>query len=481
MGRFRIRSIRSRLYRLPIRWKLAVWSALLLSLLFAGYNLVQYVVISQWLVNQEEQAIRANLDSLTSYFEEKNADPAVILDSGSFVHSLNQKYQMIRILSADGIPILTQTDRLPEHWVEPRTADSTTLISSWHMEDHLLILRGPLQTSRFSGTIEIVTNVETTDRLSNMMLVVMFIGGAAALVLSAAGGIFLSRKLVKPVQSMAETMGRIKQNGMQERVAVTDNGDELSDLARTFNELMSELEASFQQQKQFVEDASHELRTPLSIVEGHLSLLRRWGKDDPVILEESLNVSLLEMQRLKGIVNELLELSRAEQESDLHGVLSVEIEPVIRFVVSNFELLHSDFTFHQDIDGIHSTRIRITPQHLEQVLVILLDNAVKYAGDSTDIRITAYTSVAQWLTLEVQDYGIGIPPEDLPHIFDRFYRVDKARSRAAGGTGLGLAIAERLVRRYGGRIEADSEPGSGTVFRIHWPLASGYALKNQPE
>ncbi|CAM2870886.1 HAMP domain-containing histidine kinase [Paenibacillus sediminis] len=454
---------------LPIRWKLAVWASLLLCILFLLYNGVQYLVINKWMMNQEENAITKNMDAIQGYFKQKDETAEEIPNSRSFIEDINQTHQMIRILDDKGTPILTVSDNLPDTWVRPQVAHSTRMISAWHLEDHLLILRSPLILNHFTGTIEIVNDLEITDRLSDVLLAVMFAGGVGAILLSALGGIFLSKQLIRPIQSITDTMIKIKQKGLQERVHFLDNSDELSNLAKVFNDLMDQLEVSFQQQKQFVEDASHELRTPISILEGHISLLNRWGKYKPEILEESLSVSSQELQRLKGIVNELLELTRAEAETPNTAVPSINISETIQYNLTNFAKLYPEFVFKQDLEQIIEVHVRIVPQHLEQILVILLDNAVKYSVHEKEIKVAGFVK-GDRVWIQVIDKGIGIPQEAIPYIFDRFYRVDKARSREQGGTGLGLAIAKRLVRRYNGEIDVISTENVGTTVMIGFPI-----------
>ncbi len=265
---------------------------------------------------------------------------------------------------------------------------------------------------------------------------------------------------------MTDTMTRIRKKGLhEERVQVSDNNDELSNLGRVFNGLIDQLERSFLQQKQFVEDASHELRTPISIIEGHISLLNRWGKHDPAILDESLSVSVQELERLKGIVNDLLELTRAESGTSEQNVPAIDIRHTVQYTLTNFAMLHPDMIFREELTPLEKVQIHITPQHLEQLLLIVLDNAVKYSGSSKEILVTG-TLERNEVYIHITDYGIGIPAEDLPYLFDRFYRVDKARSREQGGTGLGLAIAKQLVKRYNGDIRVSSIEHIGATVTL---------------
>lgn len=468
-----IRKIYSYISTVPIKRKIVLWSSCMLILLFVAYNFAQYVVINQWMINREKVSIQKSMGELQDFFKEKKGElnAQSIINSTSFIEKVNEQNQLIRILDAEGKPIVTVTDELSADVVGPQASDRPLLISVWHYEDHLLVMRSPLVSGAFQGTIEIVNNLETFDQWSNAIFWVMIIAGLGAVLLSGIGGFLLARQLLRPIQSLADAIRNVKKKGLHERVPHSGANDELSQLAILFNDLMSQLETSFIQQKQFVEDASHELRTPVSIIKGHLSLLHRWGKDDPQILEKSLAVTLQEFDRLEGIVHELLALTRAEQNepSDLQyeNILPVEL---IRQTVTRFGVLHPEIIFDLDVTSLHSSAmIRAVPHQLEQIILILLDNAVKYSVAEQEIRIVGKMRDHD-LIIEVIDKGIGIPAEDLPYVFDRFYRVDKARSREKGGTGLGLAIAKTLVGKNGGEISIASVEQAGTRVTLKFPV-----------
>ncbi|MGO4275712.1 sensor histidine kinase, partial [Paenibacillus sp. TAF58] len=257
------------------------------------------------------------------------------------------------------------------------------------------------------------------------------------------------------------TIRSVKEKGLTERVSNIQNGDELSSLAQLFNELMNQLEISFRQQKQFVEDASHELRTPITILEGHLSLLNRWGKSDPAVLDESLQASLQETRRLKGIVQELLTLTRVESQHTFENRKPVQLEPVILEAIKRVEFLNPDFEFQVNTEEMNDVFISINPLHLEQILIIVLDNAVKYTLKDKRIVIEGIR-LKNEVQITIEDHGIGIPQEDLPYVFDRFYRIDKARNRDIAGAGLGLSIVKQFVHNYKGEINITSEFNVGT-------------------
>jgi two-component system sensor histidine kinase ArlS len=467
--------LRSRLSRLPMKWKLTLGASLIFILLFMAYNIAQYVIINQWLIKEEERAIQKNMDEIQVYFQEKNAilDLEQIRASKSFIEKAHQRDQLIRILDEKGNPVVTQTDETFKHWIAPRPVTRTLLSSEWNREEHFLVIRSPLVTPKFTGTIEIMNNLEKFDNINDILTAFMLAGAFGAILLSFLGGTLLSHQLLKPIHNLMHTIAKIKRNGLQERVYVPDNSDEISRLGTMFNDMMERLETSFLQQEQFVEDASHELRTPIAIIEGHLSLLNRWGKNDPMILEESLQASLQEVKRLKELVQELLKLTQADTVSP--DAVDDWVEPSVSIpkLIKSFNVPHPDFQFETDLSGIEGEKIHMAPHHLEQTLLILLDNAVKYSLDHKVIRMKG-SLLQDHLQIEVKDYGMGIPESELPHVFNRFYRVDKARSRSQGGNGLGLSIAKRLVEKYRGTIEIYSSKEGGTGVILSFPEHKSY-------
>jgi two-component system sensor histidine kinase ArlS len=455
---------------LPIKWKLMLGATLLIFLLFASYNFAQFLVLKQWMMKQEEDQIQVNMVQLQDYFQEKLAASSdmQMTDSQLYLEKITGRNQFVRILDKDGKPLVTVSNHFGTGWVVPKTVFTPELYDTMHKEEHILIYRSPLVSGKFVGTIELASNLETFDHFSETLLWVMLIGGILAIFISGISGLAISRQFMRPIRALATTIRSVKEKGLSERVTDIQNGDELASLAKLFNELMNQLEYSFLQQKQFVEDASHELRTPITIVEGHLSLLNRWGKSDPAVLDESLEASLQEVRRLKRLVQELLTLTKVEAKTRSESNPPVQLEPIIQETLKRFEVLNPDFAFIAKTETIQDVMLIMNPLHLEQILMIILDNSVKYSGTTKRIVIEGIP-MKNKVQIIVQDQGIGIPAADVPFVFDRFYRVDKARNREIAGTGLGLAIAKQLVQNYQGSLTLSSVEGEGTRVQLTFP------------
>lgn len=283
--------------------------------------------------------------------------------------------------------------------------------------------------------------------------------------------VMISNHFIKPIKKLSETIEDIKDNPMTtKRVPVPKTNDEIGSLTQLFNGVLDQMQRYIEQQDQFVSDVSHELRTPVTIIEGHLNLLQRWGKDDPDVLEESLQVSVQEVERMKELIQEMLELSRLEQTNIKRLKGKANAKEVISQVINNFQMIHPDFIFIFDDELQEDLEIDVYRNHLEQLLIILVDNAVKYSNEEMKVVRILVSKDSNNLVIGVKDYGVGISQKDITKIFDRFYRVDKARSRQKGGNGLGLTIAQKLIDIYNGELEVESSLGVGTTFKVKFPI-----------
>lgn len=397
-------------------------------------------------------------------FEERELDQI-----RNFLNKVNRPNQMIRLIDRDGNRIMSVSNAIPEDWTAPLPVANPQTSISRDPDPPLLIMRSPLTIFQFNGTVEIVKSLQDFDQLNSAILRFMIVFGLGGVVLCGLGGGLLAWQLLKPLQSMAQTIRNIKQRGLHERMRLNNKQDEIGTLMRMFNTMMDQVERSFRQQSQFVEDASHELRTPIAIIEGHLSLLQRWGKQDRAVMEESLNASIQELRRLKGLIKELLTLTRAEKEGLGEGQPVTRPEEAVRSILGNVSLIYPAIHLDLDWQGKTEVTIGITQEHLEQLLLILLDNAVKYSVNSNAVQVRGLVDKDS-VRLEIIDKGRGIPAEDLPYVWDRFYRVDKSRSRGEGGHGLGLSIAKRLVERYDGSIDISSREKEGTTVIVSFSI-----------
>ncbi len=292
---------------------------------------------------------------------------------------------------------------------------------------------------------------------------------AITFIISFAIGFWLATRFLRPIRRITTTIDKVNSEPQSDvRIEQIDSNDELSHLINEFNAMLDRIQRFIDQQTDFVGDVSHELRTPVAVLEGHLKLLSRWGKDDPEVLDESLAASLQETSRMKSLIQEMLDLTRADQVDTMYADAVVEVQQLSHQVVSDMSMIHPDFniTLEDELNG--PSWVQMYRNHLEQVLIILIDNAVKYSKARKEIHVSIATSDVE-VNVAIQDFGEGISPENMSRVFGRFYRVDKARSREKGGNGLGLAIAKQLIDGYHGSLTVDSSLGYGSIFRINLP------------
>lgn len=323
---------------------------------------------------------------------------------------------------------------------------------------------------RLIGYLQVENKLNTYYKNYHHFELVCALTMCLVILMSGLLGYFLSWIFLRPINDIHDTVREISKDPTKNiRVPVTKRNDEITELTIMFNKMLDQTQRYIEQQSQFVSDVSHELRTPVAIIQGHLEMLERWGKENPEVLDESLKASLVETKRMKNLVQEMLDLSRAEQVNINFRNQHTVVNDVVHQVYNNFKMLYPDFTFTLDDDLKEPITVNIYRDHLEQVLVILCDNAVKYSTDRKEVHISLSRGM-NTIEIGIQDFGEGIAPEDAKRVFDRFYRVDKARSRKKGGNGLGLSIAQRLVEGYHGSITLESSLGAGSLFRIILPI-----------
>lgn len=295
----------------------------------------------------------------------------------------------------------------------------------------------------------------------------LIIGLPLALGLAGVAGYFLAKHALSPVERMARRAHEINAEHLSARLDVENAHDELGHLATAFNETLARLERSFEQLRRFTSDASHELRTPLTAIRsvGEVGLREHAS---PEHYREVIGSMLEEAGRLTHLVESLLAIARADAGQVHLAPVGVAVLPFVREVTTLIEVLAEEKGQHLTVEGEETARVQADPAILRQIVINLLDNAIKYSPRAGTISVRVATAGAT-VAIEVQDCGPGIPAEHRTRVFDRFYRVDEARSRDAGGAGLGLAIAKWGAEAHRGRLELVCPSGGGCIFRLLLP------------
>ena len=290
----------------------------------------------------------------------------------------------------------------------------------------------------------------------------------AVLLLATLGGFIMASRVLKPIDRITRTAREISETALNRRINI-DTDDELGRLSSTLNAMIERIETAFDRQKQFTADASHELRTPLAVIqaESTLSLDKERTIED---YRKSLTLVSQEVDYMSSIIEKLLFLARSDAGHEiLHEVERVSLKELLAGIEPDVRLLAEEKGLKFWLDAPEDIVVTGDRVKLRQLFLNILQNAVNYTSTGGNIK-TSLSSHKKMALVTIADTGIGIPREHLPHIFQRFYRVDKSRSRAVGGTGLGLSIAKHIVEAHNGRIEVESHSGKGSIFRILLPL-----------
>lgn len=337
---------------------------------------------------------------------------------------------------------------------------------------------------------QIAIRLQEPLRIFGYMFAILFILELILLLSYIFSGARIIRNALRPIEELAQTAQNLNTNAdltpeqlevlagklddinatkLDTRIPVDDTQSELKTLAFAINGLLDRINESYRSQVRFVSDASHELRTPISVIQGYANLLDRWGKNDQKTLQESIDAIKEETANMKSLVEQLLFLARGDNNTMSLQIKHIELSILAEEVLRETQMIDSNHTYYSHFSPIF---INADKSLIKQAMRILIDNAMKFtpAGKRITISVSGVNGFAR---LTIQDEGIGISPEAVPKIFDRFFRADESRARATGGTGLGLSIAKWITERHGGHIEVLSRQNIGTRISIFLPASSG--------
>ncbi len=463
-----------------LKFQLVGWYAGVLLGGFALLGVVTYVALENSLISalQETQLRRARqiAQLLRDEIGRRNAAQVGQEVEARYAPELNNRF--VRITRRDGTLLFLS----PEP--RDRSFDPATLPPPAWSEQTEAARQAPLLGGRrmlltshvikgADGTGYLVETGAPMDELqSDLRKWLFFLLGLlpVAAVIALSGGYILVKRALLPVDRIAASAERISSQNLSERLPVPHTGDELDRLSVALNHMIERLETAFQYSRRFVADASHELRTPLTVLRGELESLVEEPQHSPEY-RERLGSALEEVERLANIVEGLFAISRLDAGEAAAEWVKFDLAQLAASTADQMSLLAEDKKIHVTCSAASSVWVEGDRARLKQVVVNLLDNAIKYTpqGGSVALKVLPEDSKA---VMEVSDNGIGIPSEALPRVFERFFRVDKARSREQGGAGLGLSIVKSICLAHQGKVQATSTPGQGSRFRVELPLVS---------
>ncbi len=319
------------------------------------------------------------------------------------------------------------------------------------------------------GSILLVSN--PVNEVSYIKLLSLLLLGANGIGIVAAAfvGRYVSRKMLAPIDSMITEAGKIDSCHLKKRLPEPEPDDELRRLAMTINRMLARVEDAFNQQSRFTADASHELRTPLAVIRGYTDIMQRWGKDDKKVLQEGIAVISKQTEYMHKLVENLLFLARGEREKLDVNKAPFQAEILIRELIAEQSSL--DDGHHYFVEAEPDITVFGDRTMIKQLLLAVMDNSRKFTPQGGSITLSV-NKAEGGVKLSVTDTGIGMEPEQLEHIFERFYRADKARSRIDGSAGLGMSIASAIADIHGAQISAKSSPNQGTCITVLFPNQS---------
>ncbi|MBH5317759.1 HAMP domain-containing histidine kinase [Paenibacillus sp. GSMTC-2017] len=447
---------------MTLRKRFTLFTIFWLILILIFFNIFVYFYVIKITTETEEEVITTKVNLM---LENPRIQSGRGLNDPELLTEYSNVNEMIRIIGPNNrVWIITGSN--------PVLLEIPAQFEPYHQTDmitkggeRILFMRVPLyEDGKVVAMLEIHRILDELDNYLQVLVAALSVTSGGAILFAIFGTYWFTSRLTAPIQQMVNTMREIDRSGKLRQIEMTNREEsaELQQLLRAFNQMIERLDRTFAKQKQFVADASHELKTPLTVISSYAGMLKRWGRDDESVRDEAIEAIAKESIRLQNLTKSMLMLAEAEQED----WLKLEMFDVVQVVDELAMMLQTTFQRPIRVKALTKVvRMMGDKDKVRQLLVILLDNAIKYSKEPIDISITLMKNIVK---IEVKDKGMGIPEKEIPHLFERFYRVDGARSRSTGGVGLGLSIAKRIVDLHEGKIDVFSLPDLGTTITLQF-------------
>ena len=471
-----------------IRLRLTLWYTAIFLLILVIFSLVVYVGLTRNLMNNVDNHLQREVGEILGNLEFEEGEDShddedehgetkqIVAGSPIQLSYMPEDGVFWRVLDVDGQPIIdngyfndaaytANVANLTQSQLENATLSNGTPIRLYSVP---FVIENLME-----GVIQVAESYAHIQEVQNQLIFLLVVGIPLTLLASSAGGWFLAANALDPIDRITRTAQQISASDLHQRINLDLPKDEVGRLADTFDQMLSRLEDAFEQQKRFVADASHEMKTPLTILKGDVEV----ALNRPRSLEyyrDTLQKVNSSTDQIIALVQELLLLARADSNSNLLKLDTFNLSQLLEDEISRLMLkaIEKNIQLQADIPDV--LIIEADRAKLQRLFMNLVDNAIKYSnpGDSVTVNII---SDDKQVRISVADTGPGIAPQHLPHLFDRFYRVDKARSRletngTGSGAGLGLSIVQWLALAHKGQVEVESTLGQGTTFNVWLPL-----------
>jgi heavy metal sensor kinase len=463
------------LKQLSIRWKLTLWYGAVLATVLLAFSATVYAMVRHQLLRRLDQGLEEELSDVLREVGRHSDTPTLL----KMIHhrfaehagfdfeitdqagdALFRNRRLVELSMGFGVePALSDTPQFAD--VEPGPSGRWRVVAV--LADSAA---GPL-------TVKVGRPLEDFEYDLSALLLAFLLMGPLTLLLAMAGGYFLACRVLRPIHRISQTARQITADGLHERISTSKADDELGALAQTLNGMIERLERSFSEMQRFTADAAHELRTPLAVIRAEAEVALRSTRSADEYRQVLENV-LEEANGLAKVADQLLFLCRHRS-----GVQRVNREPValdelLLDVTTNMQLVAQEKGVTLTLAENEPCTIVGDTRHLRRAFYNLLDNAIKYTRPGGRVIVTSHSN-GDLGSVKVADTGIGISPEHVPHVFERFYRADASRSDDDRGAGLGLSICQSIVQDAGGSVTVESVMGAGSTFTVTFPLRRGSA------
>ena len=454
-----------------IRVRLTLWYLLVFGVLLIAFSAYIYSFVSRDMRKRFDASVLRTAQEMANYFSEfaerKNeaagAKEAVLeLREGRESAAIFREGQLLASNDEDVTVAVASTKILDTLAVDRKPAFLTDLKANRRL------VAMPFQQENVDYAVVVFEPLDKLEGEIRHMRNLILVGFPAALLLAAGGGFLLARKSLEPMVSISDQAEHINARNLSERLKVTNPDDELGRLAGVFNDLLSRLDTSFGVMREFMADASHELRTPLTIIHGEAEVSLSHDHTEAEY-RKSLGIIRDQAKRMAHIVSDMLALARADAGEQKLRVEELYLNDLVEECCQAAQALAAPRDIRLNCDAREDVLFLGNEELLKRMVVNLVDNAIRYtpSGGLVSVRLSPERSSAR---LVISDTGIGIPPECIGRIFDRFYRVNDARVRPNGGSGLGLSIVKLAAESHAGSVEVESQPNQGTIFTVALPL-----------
>jgi heavy metal sensor kinase len=462
-----------------VRLRLTFWHVMVFALLLSGFSVLLYAFFSRDLYDRFDASISSAANVAGTFFQNEVRENKGNVLAGALetLSELPLSATAIAIFEADHQPLAASNPEIVQFVSRCRLLDQVrrtgrpafaTLRGADRRQTRLVALP-PVAVEGRACYIAAAQPLDSLAEQLRLLRRILFAALPSTVLISGLAGFLLARKSLAPVVAMSNQAASISAKSLHQRLDVGNAKDELGCLATVFNELLSRLERSFESMRTFMADASHELRTPLAIIRGEADVALSQPHRPEGEYRESLSVILDEGRRLSRLVDDMLVLARADAGQPVIHREQFYLNDVLEECCRAARPLSQQKHLSLTLDVPSDVPFRGDPGLVRQMTLNLLDNAIRYtpSGGSVLVKLTREEDSARII---VSDTGVGIPPESVDRVFERFYRVDKARSRAEGGSGLGLSIVKWVVEAHRGSVKLASDPGHGTTFTVSLPL-----------